>query len=214
MEGVRGKRDTNDVLKYAFWNINGYNSKIIGNKFISRDFLEIVNGCDVIGLAETHIHTGTLEDLVIPGFVRIHYKNRKPHLNGKCGSGGIALFSKVHISKFIIPIQNDNKDVIWVKVEKELLGEERDIYLGSIYLSPTGNKESTAKIFEIMGKEIEHFQTKGNIILQGDFNAHTNNKDDIITADKFDQELGLKISTVLHRNSEDSSQMDKRGEDF
>ena len=89
--------------------------------------------CDVMGLAEAHIHSLTLGDLVIPGFVYIYYKNRKPHSNGRCGSGGIALFCKEHISKFIIPIQNDKQDVIWAKIKKEPLGKERDIYLGTIY---------------------------------------------------------------------------------
>ena len=148
MDGKCQKKGPSDVLKYAFWNINGYKSKVIGNKFVSRDFLKVIDGCDVIGLAETHIHFQILDDLVIPGFIRIHYKNRKPRSNGKCGSGGIALFSKENISKFLVPIQNDNEDVIWVKIKRELLGEEKDIYLGTTYISPTGNKETIAKNFE------------------------------------------------------------------
>ena len=150
----------------------------------------------MIGLAETHVHSITLDDLVIPGFVHIHYENRKPHSNGRCGSGGIALFSKEHVSKFIIPIQNDNQDVIWAKIKKELLGEDRKIYLGTIYISPTGNKENIAKKFKKMGEEIGLFQEKGNIILQGDLNAHTKNKDDTITPDKFDQKVELGNCTV------------------
>ena len=112
MRGKGENRDSTDVLRYAFWNINGYNSKIIGNKLINQDFLQVIGGCDVIGLAETHIHTQILDDLVVPGFVRVQFKNRKPHSNGKCGSGGIALFCKKRISKFVVPFQNDNKYVI------------------------------------------------------------------------------------------------------
>ena len=114
----------NDVIKFSFWNLNGYKSKTIGNKLISQDFLEAIAECDVIGLAETHIHSRILDELAIPGFSRIDYKIREPHSKGKCGSGGIALFSKEHLSTFLAPIQNDNKDVIWVKINKELLGEK------------------------------------------------------------------------------------------
>ena len=71
--GEGQKRGSIDVLKYAFWNINGYKSKIIENKFINRDFLQVIEGCDVIGLAETYVHSITLDDLVIPGLVCIHY---------------------------------------------------------------------------------------------------------------------------------------------
>ena len=44
-------------LKFAFWNIRGFRSRIIGNKFISNDFLREIDGYDIVGLAETHIHS-------------------------------------------------------------------------------------------------------------------------------------------------------------
>ena len=47
-----------------------------------------------------------------------------------------------------------------------------------------------------MGEEIGLVQEKGYIILQGDFNAHTKNKDDTITPDKFDQEVELENCAV------------------
>ena len=46
-----------DILKLGFWNINGCNSKVIGNKLVTRDFRETIKSCNVIGLAETHIHS-------------------------------------------------------------------------------------------------------------------------------------------------------------
>ena len=52
-----------DVLKFAFWNINGYKSKILGNKLVLRDFLQEIGNNDIVGLAETHIHPKTLDDL-------------------------------------------------------------------------------------------------------------------------------------------------------
>ena len=63
-------------------------------------------------------------------------------------------------------------------------------------------------------EEIGLFQSKGNIILQGDLNAHTNNKDDVIITDEFDGDFGIEIPAAQHRNSEDSSKTDRRGEEF
>ena len=94
------------------------------------------------------------------------------------------------------------------------MGDVRDIYLATIYISPSGNKEDVSKTFEKLGEEIGLFQRKGNIILQGDLNAHTNNKDDIITVDKFDQETGGHHLTLPHRNSIDTSKTDRRGKEL
>ena len=147
-----------DILKLGFWNINGCNSKVIGNKLITRDFRETIKSCNVIGLAETHVHSATLDKLSIPGYKRTHFMNREPHSKG-CGSGGIALFCDESISNHFTPIPNSNKDVIWVKIDKNLCGE--DVYLGTIYLSPSGKKENIIKIFQTLGDEIALFQRKG-----------------------------------------------------
>ena len=72
-----------DVLKYGFWNTEGYNSKVIGNKLVHKDFLEDIGNRDILGVTETHIHNLTLDRLSIPGFTRIHYFNRESKGKGK-----------------------------------------------------------------------------------------------------------------------------------
>ena len=39
-------------LRCGYWNINGYKSKYLGDKLIDKEFLDIVNECDIIGLGE------------------------------------------------------------------------------------------------------------------------------------------------------------------
>ena len=56
-----------DVLKFAFWNINGYKSKILGNKLVLRDFLQEIGNNDIVSLAETHIQPKTLDYQVLLG---------------------------------------------------------------------------------------------------------------------------------------------------
>ena len=116
----RSKSD--GVIKHCFWNIQGYNSQIIGNKLLNKDFLDEVKGADFVGLAETHIHDQVLSDLDIPGYERKHYKNRKAHSNGKCGSGGIAIFCKPDLSKHVDIAHNAHDDVIWIKIGRAVYG--------------------------------------------------------------------------------------------
>ena len=90
------------LKKCAFWNIRGYNSRVIGKKLKSEDFLKSMEGYDVIGLAETHIHSGVIDDLAIPGYILIDYINRECNRKSNTAPGGIALFCKESISKQFI----------------------------------------------------------------------------------------------------------------
>ena len=202
-------------LKFAFWNIRGYNSRVIGKKISSEDFLKEIEGYDVIGLAETHIHSCIMEDLSIPGYILIDYINRECNKKSNTAPGGIALFCKENISKHFIPTKRENKNVLWVKIKKEFIGWNKDIYIGTVYLSPTGNKENVLDKYHALTEDISHFQGKGYIILQGDFNAHSNNNDDFI---EFDEHIGSMDREDYHplppRNSEDTKKADMRGEEL
>ena len=115
--------------------------------------------------------------------------------------------------KYVYPITNSNEDVIWVKVGKELCGV--DIYLGTIYFSPIGNKENISQKFQTLSDEILQFQEKGKIILQGDLNAHTGIKEDTIQSNKFDQDVEINENFELpSRNSEHTSSTNIRGEEL
>ena len=41
-------------LRIGFWNLNGFNSSILGNKTKTNDFLSIINKHDIFALVETH----------------------------------------------------------------------------------------------------------------------------------------------------------------
>ena len=100
-----------------------------------------------------------------------------------------------------------------MKVGKELCGV--DIYLGTIYFSPTGNKENMSQKFQTLSDEILQFQEKGEIILQGDLNAHTGIKEDTIQSNKFDQDVEINESFELPSlNSEHTSSTNIRGEEL
>ena len=54
-------------LNICSWNIKGYNSREIGNKFHDKEFLKFFEEIDFIGLTETHIHEEILDRMNIPG---------------------------------------------------------------------------------------------------------------------------------------------------
>ena len=122
----------NKTLEFCSWNIHGYQSRQIGPKFRDAEFLHIVKNVDFLGLTETHIHNEILEELNIPGFTRISYKNREKKLKSGTSPGGIAVFAKAHIAKMFSVIKTDNQDSIWVKLKKELSGEEDDFFYRNI----------------------------------------------------------------------------------
>ncbi len=148
----------------------------------------------------------------IPGFSTIHYAVREANSKGK-GSGGTALFCKDEIAKHVTPIKRSDKDVIWVKIDKKLCGS--DIYVGTVYFSPTGRKNDISNKFQKLREEIMLFQGKGSVILQGDFNARTGLEDDRIILDRFMEDFEVGDNhTLPPRNSEDRSPVNTRGEEL
>ena len=84
-------------VNFCSWNIHGYYSRDIGNKLKDKDFLRTIHNVDFIGISETHIHDEVIDDLSIPGFQCLSFKNRKKNLRSNTGSGGIAVFIKDHV---------------------------------------------------------------------------------------------------------------------
>ena len=64
-------------------------------------------------------------------------------------------------------------------------------------------------------EEIIHFQEKGKIIIQGDFNARTNVINDTVSADRYDNSyLDSPHVDIPLRNSEDKAPADHRGKEL
>ena len=72
------------TIRCMYWNIHGVKSKIVENKLLNQDFLDVVSQYDIIGLGELH----TQEDIDIPGYHLIKQKNRRRTHRGPKISGG------------------------------------------------------------------------------------------------------------------------------
>ena len=140
------------------------------------------------------------------------YENRAYNCRSKTAPGGLAVFCKWNLSNIFVPLQRNSKDILWVKLKKELTGLQEDVYLGTIYHSPSSNKQETQNNYHELTNDILFFQDKGLVILQGDFNAITNEEPDFIINNKFSNDLDLdNYPTVPTRNSEDKRETNLRG---
>ena len=103
-------------------------SSFLGNKLNDPDFLSEIIDSDIVGLLETHIYEDILDKLDIAGFTRVDYVNRKKMKNANKSSGGIALFAKHKISKFLEPFKTKNNDIIWLKFKRKNQSRGCDIF--------------------------------------------------------------------------------------
>ena len=96
-----------------------------------------------------------------------------------------ACFAKEKLvkEKLVIPIRTDNNDSLWIKLKKDIFDKKRDVYIGTAYLTPYRINNDNSKKFLALFEEILSFQEKGEVIIQGDFNARTNVEDDTIAID-------------------------------
>ena len=188
--------------------MHGQVTNTVGNKFTDVEFLNVCKNFDILGLAELHTNTKPS----IKGYKLIKNKIRTKLHKGPKISGGIAVFAKKEISHMVRLVPSDSEDSIWIKLAKEATGELKDIYVGTCYVSPPNrNTRKSSEItcekhepLQLFFEEARQFSLKGEVILQGDFNARTAAMPDYLIKDKFDDEFGIcNEERTPPRNSED-----------
>ena len=63
--------------------------------------------------------------------------------------------------------------MIWIKLDATYFGLEKDLYVGNIYMVPQGSVHMRDDVFSVLYKEIALLNNESNVILCGDYNAHT-----------------------------------------
>ena len=66
-----------------------------------------------------------------------------------------------------------NKNILWIKLDKSFFDLDKDLYLGTVYISPNTSQVIDQELLDDIESEIVNFTLKGDVILQGDFNART-----------------------------------------
>ena len=85
-------------------------------------------------------------------------------------------------------VDMENEDVIWIKMKKGESGEARNVFIGTCYLNPPASQKDDLKISQLE-ENVILLQEKGDVIIQGDFNARTSDLDDTIPPDNLMKHL-------------------------
>ena len=75
---MNGPKVLGKPIVCTYWNIGGYWSKNLGNKLEDPEFLQVIEGSDIIGLGELHSD----KKLSIPGFISIDQKISEKKFKG------------------------------------------------------------------------------------------------------------------------------------
>ena len=71
-------------------------------------------------------------------------------------------------------LSNYECDILWIKLDKKYFNTYNDTYLDGVYVPPASSnylKFNNINMFSNLEKDIAHFNSLGNVITFGDFNA-------------------------------------------
>ena len=166
-------------LRLGFQNLNGYNSRKLGNKLKTKEFLNIINKHDIFALVETHATYDS--ELAVNNFKHF-VKCRKK--SGKRTFGALSLYINQKLANGVSYIPTENKNPIWCKLDRNYFRFKNDIYLGTVYLSPPNyERNNKDDLISEIEAEMLSFSKKGGIIVQGDYNARTGDIQEVVMND-------------------------------
>ena len=95
-------------------------------------------------------------------------------------SGGLALLCKNEFHDSI-SIEKGSPNFLWFKINKQYPKTAKDIFVCGIYIPPYNSNYFNPELFEDLEKDIEHFSSRGSILLVGDFNSRTGKYLDVVS---------------------------------
>ena len=201
------------IINIGSWNIHGITSRLLGNKLKQPDVLDIIKKHDFFSIVETHAHINS--ELVIPDYKCLKSRFR-PQSKTKY-HGGISVFVKDSLKDLISYVPRNNENILWCKLKKCYFHNDKDIFLGTVYFSPEKmEKQSNTNYIDELDEDLLYFSQRGDVILQGDFNARTGHLQETIdNVRNMDSFLSLPDTLseeprVTRRNSCDGH-VDNRG---
>ncbi|MEW8547774.1 MAG: reverse transcriptase family protein, partial [Candidatus Thiodiazotropha sp.] len=180
-------------LNFATLNVCGLKSRLN-----YPDFVTFFNSYDFVCFAETKLDDTDIVSL--PGFICISQPRKQTFIRK---SGGMAFCVKENLAKYSKHIDSQSDYVMWIQLDKTLLGSDENLMLGICYVPPTQSKYYNAE--EILNLEREITSACSNnkyVFITGDINARTAKLRDYIRADDF-------LSDIFDFDDETRSFFDK-----
>ena len=198
-------------LTISSWNVQGLfyrnnNERVC--KLNDSEFTSQIKS-DIVCLLETKAEKG--DNLTLEGYSLLKHCIRQRHSKGIYG--GVALYARVSIAKGISVITTKSTEYLWVKLHKTFFNNSADVYVCFVYNSPknstfTKKQTNSLSTLEKIEEDIAKYSSMGNIVLLGDFNAHTSVSDTDYVLDDYAKDLEEILPTSfvtdsvrLNRNS-------------
>ena len=125
-----------NFLTILHWNVEGINSQIYGNKLENDHFLKPILVHDIIALIETQCYEEM--PISVPGYL-IWRSNRPKHHKATRCSGGITVCLKQHLGGMVNQLPSRSNDIMWLKLNGDMLNVKHDIVIGIVYISPNNS---------------------------------------------------------------------------
>ncbi|CAG2219500.1 unnamed protein product [Mytilus edulis] len=170
-------------LKMCFLNLGGLMNKE-GNKTDDPLFLNKIDKYDLAFFAETHIGYESNIHRIGP-FNCYNVCRPKTRANNRF-FGGLAVLVKKNIKPYVKILKNTCTDIMWIKLEKDFFGFQKDLYMCVVYNPPSMSSYTQGldrDITECLEQETAKYMKMGNVLLCGDFNARIANSPDYILND-------------------------------
>ena len=185
-------------LRILTWNLEGHKTKNLDygsdNKLNTMYIKHMFESYDLIILTETWTNNNTESNICMKGYQPFCSSREYRHSQANRDSGGVAILVKSYLLKYVKRQPNLHDGSIWLKIDKAVLGFDKDLYLGAIYLPPEHSSYNVNNIlneWDVVEKEISLFKAKGPILLCGDFNSRTATDEDFIRNDTKDDFIHL-----------------------
>ena len=149
------------------------------------DFISIINSNEITLFVETWL--GNKECELLSQHHRdkftIFYMCRRKSQQAKRNSGGLMVFVKNSVSKYITIAQQSNEDIIWLKLSTLLTNYSHDTYLCCTYVSPKGSSRlicADMDKLELIYNDILNYKSLGYVAILGDLNSRIGTLQDYV----------------------------------
>ena len=168
-------------LKFLSLNVCG-----LVSKSNYPEFLDLIGNYGIIGIQESK--TDACDSINIPGY-NFYFNNRENLSQRK--SGGIVLLVKKELQKFVkVESRHNSNPVLWCTISRDLMQTDKDVYCGIVYIPPIGSRYANEDPYtELQAEILRHCTNSPHIILMGDYNSRTGERDDIFCNDEFLSEV-------------------------
>ena len=167
-------------------------------------------------LNETWISNNDHLNLDIRGYTSEHiFGNKSIGTRKGRYSGGISIYYKNSLKDKIKVVEKHQIGILWLKISKDILSFNQDVYICVSYIPPAGSKvirNDDIDLFEQLEIDIIKYKNLGVVYLTGDLNSRTSNEPDFLTYDRYlDDEDIFAIDSHIHTRVNKDHVLDTHG---